>query len=55
MLPQIQFATAFDIAGIETGWQDSTGRFTPTPREDMAFVRAMSARKPYVHTCSLRA
>ena len=49
MLPQIQFATAFDIAGIETGWQDSEGNFVPTPREDMAFVRAMSARKPYLY------
>jgi hypothetical protein len=35
MLPQIQFATAFDIAGIETGWQDGDGNFVAMPREDM--------------------
>ena len=49
MLPQVYFATAFDVAGIETGWQDSRGNFVPMPREDMAFVRAMSARKPYLY------
>eukprot|EP01043_Picozoa_sp_COSAG02_P045844 COSAG02_NODE_4232_length_5607_cov_1.383805_2_plen_622_part_00 len=47
MLPQIQFATAFDIAGIETGWDPATK--SPASPQDMAFVRAMSAAKPYLY------
>lgn len=47
MLPQVQFATAFDIAGIETGW-DAAAQ-SPASAQDMAFVRAMSAAKPYLY------
>ena len=47
MLPHIQFATAFSIAGIETGW-DPVHQTPGTPWY-MRFVRAMSAAKPYLY------